>query len=333
MITVDGYTFVGSYAELCEKFIAYKRSLGYSYNPRTIRHIRYFNEYLNTAQKSDPGDLILTKEVVENFTAIKDGEQPATTLHRETTIRQFALFMNKLGMPAYIAPISRKRYSSFTPYIFSKEQILALLNVVDNLKYDFRSPHYQHVYPFIIRLLYCCGLRLGEALNLRIENIDFDERVIRIEQAKFNNSRLVPMSDSLFSALEEYMRLVGYSPADEGYLFRTKKNRKYAPNSIFSRYKDFLRMAGMPRLPSGGLPRLHDLRHTFSVHALESLIAQGIDVYSGLPYLMNYLGHRQMRHTEYYLRLTSAAYSGIDNALAPLYTDLFPKEVVYDEAT
>lgn len=330
MIIVDGYSFEGKYAALCSKFIAYKRGLGYAYAPRSVRQVRFLNEYLNASQ-SEAGDFNLTKEVVENFTAVRNGEAPQTTLQREKSIRQFALFLNKLGISAYIAPISRKRYSSFTPYIFSKEQILSILRVVDDLKYEYRSPHYHHVYPFMIRVLYCCGLRLGEVLSLKLENIDFAEHVLRIEQAKFNNSRLVPMSDSLFFALKKYMKQVGYSPSDRGYLFRTKKNKRYAQNSIFCRYKDFLSMAGIPRLSSGGFPRIHDLRHTFAVHALESLIAQGIDVHSGLPYLMNYLGHRQMRHTEYYLRLTSSSYESITNTMAPLYTCLFPKEAVYDE--
>jgi len=330
MIRIDGYRFEGKYAELCSKFIAYKRGLGYAYTSRSIRQVRYLNNYLNIAQ-AEAEDFALTKEIVENFTAVRNGEAPPTTLQREKSIRQFALFLNKLGISAYIAPVNRKRYSSFTPYIFSKEQILSILHVVDNLKYEYRSPHYHHVYPFMVRVLYCCGLRLGEVLNLRLEDIDFAERVLRIEQAKYNNSRLVPMSDSLFSALKKYMTQVGYSPSDRGYLFRTKKNKRYAPNSILARYKNFLFMAGIPRLASGGLPRIHDLRHTFAVHALESLIAQRIDVHSGLPYLMNYLGHRQMRHTEYYLRLTSSSYESITNAIAPLYTDLFPKEAVYNE--
>lgn len=330
MIIVDGYSFEGKYAELCSKFIAYKRGLGYSYPSRTVRQVRFLNNYLSTSQ-AEAEDFTLTREVVENFTAVRNSEAPQTTLQREKTIRQFALFLNKLDISAYIAPISRKHYSSFTPYIFTKEQIISILSVVDNIKYEYRSPHYHHVYPFMIRILYCCGLRLGEALNLRLENIDFAERVLRIEQAKYNNSRLVPMSDSLFAALKKYMTQVGYSPSDRGYLFRTKKNKRYAPNSILARYKDFLSMAGIPRLASGRLPRIHDLRHTFAVHALESLVAQGIDVHSGLPYLMNYLGHRQMRHTEYYLRLTSSSYESITNTMAPLYTNLFPREAVYDE--
>ena len=327
MITVDGYIFEGRYANLCSDFIKHKRSIGYKYGARTVRGVRYLNRYLSSrAAGQDESDYSLDKETVTAYISKRDGETAITQQKREQIMRQFAIFLNNLGISAYVAPALQKGKSTFTPYIFTREQISAVLNVTDHLEYEYRSPNYHHVYPFLIRLLYCCGLRISEALALKIEDIDFSENLLRIEQAKYNNSRLVPMSESLRLSLETYMHRVGYSKRSKGHLFRTKWNTPYATNSIYSRYKDFLQKADIPCTENGGLPRLHDLRHSFAVHSLDHMASQGMDTYCVIPYLAAYMGHRKIKCTEQYLRLTPAAYGGITEALAPLYGDLFPKE-------
>jgi|AGTN01.1.fsa_nt_gi Site-specific recombinase XerD len=245
MTNIDGYEYCGKYGKITSQFIEYKRSLGYKYTDRTLRAVRHLNNYLNAITPSnDDCGLTLDKKIVQGYTAITPGEKPETTAHRERLIRQFAMYLNAIGIPAYIAPVVKRCQGSFVPYIFTKEQIAALLTVADNLKYDYRSPHYHHVYPFLIRLLYCCGLRLGEALRLRIEDIDFSERLLRIEQSKFNNSRLLPMSESLYLALQKYMGLLGFSQFNKGFLFRTIRNAPYSQSTIRTRYKSCLNAQG-----------------------------------------------------------------------------------------
>ena len=328
MITMDGYIFEGRYAELCTDFIRYKQSIGYKYGARTVRGVRYLNRYLSSVVGQDDGDYSLDKEIVTAYISKRDNETAVTQQKREGIIRQFAIYLNSLGISAYVAPALQKGASTFTPYIFTREQIAAVLSVTDHLGYEYRSPHYHHVYPFLIRLIYCCGLRISEALALKIEDIDFSENLLRIEQAKYNNSRLVPISESLRLALETYLGQLGYRQNFKGHLFRTKWGTPYSSHSIYSRFKDFLQRANIPCTENGGLPRLHDLRHSFAVHSLDHMAAQGMDTYCAIPYLSAYMGHRTIKATEKYLRLTPAAYGGITDALAPLYGDLFPKEAV-----
>lgn len=332
MINIDGYKYCGRYGRLTSQFIEYKRSLGYRYTDRTLRAVLHLNNYLNavTPDNDDYG-LALNKRIVQEYTAINLGEKPETTAKRERLIRQFAIYLSKIGVASYIAPVIKRCKGSFVPYIFTKEQVAALLAAADNLKYDYRSPHYHHVYPFFLRLIYCCGLRLGEALRLRIEDIDFPERLFRIEQSKFNNSRLLPMSESLYLALEKYMGQLGFSQFNKGFLFRTIRNAPYSQSTIRTRYKKLLECARIPRTSNGKFQRIHDVRHTFSVHALESMHEQGMDAYCALPYLMVYLGHRHLKYTEYYLRLTANSFEDITNTLSPLYSNLFPKEAQPDE--
>lgn len=312
--------FDGLYGDTCIAFIEYRRSLGYKYEGRIVRAIRELNRYLNEHAADDT--INLTKELVLGFAAKKDGEQPMTQMRREALLRQLAAYLNSIGVPAYVLPEHQHEKCSFVPYIFTREQICSLLKAADSLPYAYRSPNMYNVYPFLIRLLYCCGLRISEALSLKISDIDFSDKVITVRQSKYNNTRLVPMSESLFACLRNYMGAVRYSENDTGLLFRNRWGKAYRPNSILQMYKKLLEEAGIPCTSSGRLPRLHDLRHTFAVHALEGMAAQGIDTYVSIPYLEEYMGHRNISCTEKYLRLTADAYDRIIDALTPLYNDM-----------
>lgn len=308
--------FDGLYGDTCIAFIKYRRSIGYKYEGRIVRAIRELNRYLNEHTADDT--INLTKELVVGYAGKRGNEQSMTQMRREALIRQLALYLNSIGIPAYVLPEYQHERSSFVPYIFTKEQICNLLKVADNLPYAYRSPNMYYVYPFLLRLLYCCGLRISEALSLKISDIDFSEKVITIRQSKYNNTRLVPMSDSLFECLKSYMTSVGYSENDPGLLFRNRWGEAYLPGSILKRYKKLLEEAGIPCTVSGRLPRLHDLRHTFAVHSLEAMVDHGMDTYVSIPYLEEYMGHRSINCTEKYLRLTAESYNRIIDSLTPL---------------
>lgn len=313
--------FEGLYGNLCISFIDYKRSLGYKYDGRKVRAVRLLNRYLN--ENAQDEETNLTKETVLAFAAKRDGEQPMTQMQREALIRQFALYLISIGKTAYLLPGHKHNRGTFTPYIFTRQQICDLLRAADDLEYAYRSPNMYYVYPFLLRLLYCCGLRISEALSLKISDIDFSDKLITVKQSKYNNSRLVPMSESLFEFLKRYMAQVGYSENDGGLLFRNRWGKAYLPGSIRKQYKILLAEAGIPCTENGRLPRLHDLRHTFAVHSLEYMADQGIDTYVSIPYLEEYMGHRNIKCTEQYLRLTADSYGRIIDALSPLYNDLF----------
>lgn len=316
--------FDGPYGELCLQFIQYKRSIGYKYGARSVRAMKELNQYL-TGHEDSYGGIGLTKAVVLDYSSKREGEEPMTRQMRESFIRQFAIYLNSLGMPSYVAPIRKKEKGTFTPYIFTRSQICDILKAADSMAYEYRSPNHHYVYPFLLRLLYCCGLRISEALTLDIRDIDFDENVLKIKQAKYNNSRLVPISDSLSGALEKYMQQVGYSRDSHGLLFRNRWGEAYRTNSILCRFKKLLAEAGIPCTENGRLPRIHDIRHTFAVHSLEQMAGQGMDTYLAIPYLAEYMGHRKIQCTEQYLRFTADAYGDVVDALTPYYENLFPK--------
>lgn len=318
--------FDGLYGKLCIDFIDYKRSLGYRYSERKVRAVRLLNRYLNENAQNEDTDL--PRNTVLSFAAKREGEQSMTQIQREALIRQFALYLISIGKTAYLLPEHKHNRETFTPYIFTRQQICDLLKAADNLEYAYRSPNMYYVYPFLLRLLYCCGLRISEALSLKISDIDFSDKLITVKQSKYNNSRLVPMSESLFEYLKKYMAQVGYSENDDGLLFRNRWGNAYLPGSILKKYKQLLADAGIPCTENGRLPRLHDLRHTFAVHSLEYMADLGVDTYVSIPYLEEFMGHRNIKCTEKYLRLTSDSYERIIDALSPIYNDLFRRSDV-----
>ncbi len=259
----------------------------------------------------------------------KDGESFRTQEQRTGQLRQFALYLNSVDIKAFVPPIQSKKPRRFVPHIFTKDEIAAILHVADNLKYEYRSPYYHITYPLLIRLLYCTGLRISEALVVEIEDIDFTERLIRIKQAKHNNSRLIPLPDSLWLHIQGYLE---QTKRKNGFLFQNRWEKHYGTTATLPRFKELMKLANIQLLENGRLPRLHDLRHTFAVHSLEQMIEQGIDVYVAIPYLSDFLGHRTIATTEQYLRLTSESFGRITVPAEAMAQDLYPKECADENA-
>ena len=94
--------FDGLYGDTCIAFIEYRRSLGYKYGERIVRAIRELNRYLN--EHTTDNTINLTKEQVLGFAAKRENEQPMTQMRREALIRQLAVYLNSVGVPAYVLP-------------------------------------------------------------------------------------------------------------------------------------------------------------------------------------------------------------------------------------
>ena len=119
---------------------------------------------------------------------------------------------------------------------------------------------------------------------------------------KNNISRLVPLSESLRQYLSVYDSKI--ERKGNPYFFPALHNERYSSLTILNQFKRLEEKVGISRLSNGKFPRVHDLRHTFSVHALEQMICTGMDPYCSLPILSTYLGHKGVESTEKYLRLT-----------------------------
>ena len=116
-----------------------------------------------------------------------------------------------------------------------------------------------------------------------------------------------------FVSKEEY-----FFPAPDGY--------RYSLSTMDSTFRGILYKAGIPYRGKGKGPRLHDLRHTFCVHSLQKLTANGQDPYAVLPILMTYVGHRSTHATSQYIHLSAESYPALLKRSEELFGKLIPTE-------
>lgn len=316
------FIFTGPFKDFCSSYVEYKRSMGYKFSEASFYSLRYMDDFFKKYQLNT---LILNKKMVEEYVAKRGNEAPKTQHGRMSLIRQFAMFMNNIGFDFYVHP-QKLIYipKTFIPYIFTHNEINKILEVIDHLKTIPQSPHYHLIYPMLFRMLYGCGLRINEALSLKKIDVDIEKGILNITKAKLNTSRLVPMSSSLTDYCRLYADRMNFDMQSEGFFFPSIDNGKYHRTPVYTKFKHFMRMAGIFSGSSIG-PRVHDLRHTFAVHSLEKMVGDGQDIYCTLPILSTYLGHRGIESTEKYLRLTKEAFNSIIDAVTPLYKNIFPE--------
>jgi integrase len=159
-----------------------------------------------------------------------------------------------------------------------------------------------------LALLFCCGLRRGELLRLKIRHYDARAKVLRIEATKFHKSRLVPLPDSVAEEVQSYLALRPGPLSPDAPLLSSGQRRghetTYSPHGLAENWQ-LLCVTTSVLNERGRPPCLHDLRHSFAVAALDRWYQQGIDVQSKLQHLATYLGHVSIVSTHYYLHLSS----------------------------
>ena len=181
--------------------------------------------------------------------------------------------------------------------------------------------------PALIRLLYCTGLRLGEALAMKMEDVNLDENYLRVMDSKNGKQRIIPISDSLASVCKEYVMYRNQLPLGKrksGYFF-IKLDGSKCGYSIGKWFKKCLNKASIPYIGRWQGPRIHDLRHTFAVTSLANMAESGIDLYASLPILSSYLGHQSLKATDHYVRLTANMYPELIKDVDMICLDVFPK--------
>ena len=115
-----------------------------------------------------------------------------------TCIRQFAIYLDNLGYAAYILPEQHGTNTcSFVPYIFTHEQINALIRAADATQPWEGSRNMHLALPVIFRILYGCGLRVSEVCNLKFQDVNLNAGILTIHEPKNGCDRYIPLSDSI----------------------------------------------------------------------------------------------------------------------------------------
>lgn len=186
------------------------------------------------------------------------------------------------------------------------------------------------ILPALLRLLYGTGLRIGEALSLKNKDIDLIDNYLIVRDSKNGKERMIPISASLSEVFKEYVRyrnLMLLLISNDDPFFITLSGRSCNRDHVRKWFRKILWDAGISQNDHG--PRLHDLRHTFSVHTLAMMAESGTDLYCSLPTLSAYLGHQSLEATNGYVRLTSDMYPGLLKDVDIICLNVFPKTELY----
>lgn len=192
------------------------------------------------------------------------------------------------------------RYRRAVPYQYSLEQIEALIDAAATLQPVLRAATWRT----LIGLLAVTGMRDGEAARLCRDDVDLDEGVVTITESKFAKSRLVYLHPTTVTALREYVitrdRLVP-EPASEKF-FVNGQGRPLTATNLSHTFAQVRALAGLQGLRAGKDPRLHDLRHTFTIATMLDWYRDSGDVQARLPVLSTWLGHVDPKSTYWYLQ-------------------------------
>lgn len=313
------YLYKSSLSELIKAYVTEMQAVGFKFKiqERTLEKLDEFLFNNGYTEKS------LSEEAVTGFCYGIAYEKDCTLYKKEILLAGLGEFLQKQGIKAYIASKSHtpKKRVAFEPYIFSKEELQRIFTEID--KYPSHPNSNRHLIdPILFRLLYGTGLRISEALNLRVKDVNTNDGTLRILQAKNNKDRLVPVAESLNSRLIGFLDTFHVISSDDTILFKSVKGGKFDLSTVYRRFREYLWKAGISHTGNG--PRIHDIRHTFAVNCLKNWVLSGKELTNLWPYLAAYLGHTDFRGTEYYLRLTADLYPHIINAMEESFGYLIP---------
>jgi Site-specific recombinase XerD len=316
------FIYSGPFKEYLQEMILQKRSLGYKYDS-SPRVLYKFDQFCTAYGFTEP---VLSKELVQRWIQKHPNEAYASLRHRVGIIRQLALYMTHVGIHAYILPKNIiPKGPEYIPYIFSNDELVAFFKQADACHYHAEVPHRHRIMPLLFRILYGCGLRVSEALHLKIRDVDLNTGVLTIIDGKFNKDRLVPLSRELLDRCHAYVQQVHLFSDPNAIFFPSPNGQSITIGNIYKNFRKFLWKARISHGGWGKGPRVHDFRHTFSVHCLRRWVLEGKDLAAYLPVLKTYLGHHSIGDTSQYLRLTAELYPDITAKVQHTFGHVIPR--------
>jgi integrase/recombinase XerD len=280
------------------QYLALRRSLGFKLHDAGAA-LPDFVTFLERQRAS-----VITVQLALAWAQKPASVQPATWARRLSFVRGFARYRSATDPRTQVPPptLLPHRARRAQPYVCSADEIRQLLSAT--LAWCGWAKLRPWTYYCLFGLLSVTGLRLGEARNLQLSDVDLKAQVLMIRGAKFGKSRLVPIHASTSRVLAEYLarrqrHWAGRSVSS--YVFVTDRGNRLDISDIRKTFYAVSRQIGL-RGPAGNRgPRLHDLRHRFAVMTLLRWYRAGQDAERLLPILSTYLGHVNVSDTYWYL--------------------------------
>lgn len=282
---------------IVERYLSLRRNLGFKLRD-TAYHLRSYAKFADSHGESH----------IRTATAMLwAGLVPSANLRRVRyrNLTNFARFAHaeddQHEVPAN-SPFTF-RTQRRTPYIYSRAEIRRLVDAAGKLAPQSVFPMRPMVYSMLFGLIAATGLRVHEALSLRLSDVHAGG-ILHIRETKFGKSRYVPLHPTTVAVLERYLDKRRQMPIDDDHLFVSASARRLAPSIVNYTFRNVLRAAGI-KGAGGRPPRIHDLRHAFATRALERCSTQREAVSRHFVAISTYLGHAEIASTYWYFEATS----------------------------
>ncbi len=276
-------------------YLTMRRALGYKLR-RHQKLLAQFADYLDGIEAAR-----ITVENAVAWARLPTNGSVTWWASRLSIARGFAIYLHTLDPAHQVPPADVLPYRSHhaTPYLYSDQDIRALITAADTLRFPLRAATYKT----LIGLLAVTGMRIGEAISLDCDDLDLGQSVLVVRTGKFGKSRELPLHATTMQSLRTYLHHRGHlrpTPSTSA-LFVSPAGTRLLYCDVNWTFLKLVDLAGLRSRSASCRPRLHDLRHSFAVHTLLDWNHAGVDVQPRLPLLSTYLGHVNPGATYWYL--------------------------------
>jgi integrase/recombinase XerD len=234
---------------------------------------------------------LITRSQIDSYVASCIKERQISESYQNSLLSAIKFFyVNVVNQEEKVEKLFRPKTPQKLPQVLSELEVTRFLKAIDNLKHQ-----------CIMMLIYSAGLRLGEATQLKITDLQLDDKRILIHNAKGKKDRCTILSEKALTMLQKYRAV--YKPVD--WLFEGQTGGKYSDRSVQAIFEDAKRKSGI-----NSRATTHTLRHSFATHLLE----KGVD----LRYIQEFLGHASSKTTEIYTHITKKGFQKIKSPLDDL---------------
>lgn len=299
--------FKSLYSDELTQYYALRTSvLSTSAQKHELCYLKRFDIYLykNIVKRGN-----LSEQIINNWVETLHGKSSSVE-NEIIVIRQFLKHIQISGETTFL-PIIPKVHDDYVPYLFTNDELNKIFESADSI---FQSktnadPNLVLEFPVIMRLLYSCGLRIGETVKLKMADVDLNNGILRMLNTKCDKHRLVPMSNSMTDILQKYCMVMGLLSNQDSWLFPSSMSGGHiSDRSVKRRFENILKVNGIQlnnRKKYERGPCLHCFRHLFAFKSFLQAQQTGKHLDDTIPFLSIYLGHNNLNETYKYLKFSN----------------------------